>query len=76
MLFAEGEDGRIPIVAVTGTNGKTTVSRLIAHILAASDRKVGLTCTDGIYVGRAAHHGLGLQRDPRVLGRSCSTRAL
>ncbi len=50
MLFPEGDDGRIPVVAVTGTNGKTTVSRMIAHILAASGRRVGLTCTDGIYV--------------------------
>ena len=50
MLFPAGEDGRIPVVAVTGTNGKTTVSRMIAHVLAASGRRVGLTCTDGIYV--------------------------
>lgn len=48
--FAEGEDGRIPVVAVTGTNGKTTTVRLIAHILAGARLRVGMTCTDGVYV--------------------------
>jgi len=43
--------GRIPVVAVTGTNGKTTVSRLIAHILARSGLTVGLATTDGAWVG-------------------------
>lgn len=51
MMFAEGEDARVPIVAVTGTNGKTTTTRMIANILAASGKAVGFTCTDGIYVG-------------------------
>ncbi len=50
MLFPEGEDGRIPVVAVTGTNGKTIVSAMIARILAASGRKVGLAGSDGILV--------------------------
>ncbi|MHA2502702.1 MAG: Mur ligase family protein, partial [Candidatus Kariarchaeaceae archaeon] len=49
MLFPEG-DGRIPLIAVTGTNGKTTVSRWIAHILKFSGRKVGMATTDGIYI--------------------------
>ena len=50
MLFPPGENGRIPVVAVTGVNGKTTVTRLIAHILKQSGRTVGMTCTDGIVV--------------------------
>jgi cyanophycin synthetase len=50
MLFPDGSDGRIPIIAVTGTNGKTTVSRWIAHILKLSGKNVGLTTTDGIYI--------------------------
>lgn len=49
-LFPEGENGRIPIVGVTGVNGKTTVTRLIAHILRETGRTVGMTCTDGIFV--------------------------
>ncbi|MEZ5660159.1 MAG: cyanophycin synthetase [Burkholderiaceae bacterium] len=49
-LFAPGDDGRIPLVAVTGTNGKTTTVRLIASILAADGLRVGYTATDGIYV--------------------------
>ncbi len=50
MLFAAGETGRIPTVAVTGTNGKTTTVRLIAHLLERSGRRVGMTTTDGVYV--------------------------
>jgi len=50
-LFAEGQNGRIPVVAVTGVNGKTTTTRLIAHVLTQSRRRVGFTCTEGIYVG-------------------------
>ncbi|ODU28473.1 MAG: cyanophycin synthetase [Thiobacillus sp. SCN 62-729] len=49
-LFPPGEDGRIPIVAVTGTNGKTTTVRLIAHFLALAGKRVGMTTTDGVYV--------------------------
>ena len=49
-MFAPGEDGRIPVVAVTGTNGKTTTVRLIAHCLARSGKRVGMTATDGVYV--------------------------
>jgi len=49
-LYAQGDDGRIPVVAVTGTNGKTTVTRLSAHILAAAGHRVGLTLTDGVWV--------------------------
>ncbi len=50
-MFQHGESGRIPIVAVTGTNGKTTTTRCVAHLLQRSGRRVGMTCTDGIYVG-------------------------
>jgi cyanophycin synthetase len=49
-MYAEGEDGRIPVVAVSGTNGKTTTTRLIAHILACNKLRVGMTGTDGVYV--------------------------
>jgi cyanophycin synthetase len=50
-IFPHGESGRIPIVAVAGTNGKTTTTRCVAHLLQRSGRRVGMTCTDGIYVG-------------------------
>jgi len=50
LLFPAGADARIPIVAVTGSNGKTTTARMIAHIMKGMGRKVGLTSTDGIYV--------------------------
>lgn len=50
MLFPPGAPSRIPIVAVTGTNGKTTTTRLIAHMAAQRGFKVGYTTTDGIYI--------------------------
>lgn len=57
-LYAPGDDGRIPVVAVTGTNGKTTVTRLIAHMFATSGLCVGMTNTDGVYVnGRQTDSG-------------------
>jgi cyanophycin synthetase len=49
-IFSHGENGRIPIVTVTGTNGKTTTVRCVAHLLGQSGRRVGMTCTDGIYI--------------------------
>jgi len=49
-MFAPGEDARIPVVAITGTNGKTTTTRCIAHLLQQRGLRVGMTCTDGIYV--------------------------
>ncbi|MCF7734639.1 MAG: cyanophycin synthetase [Akkermansiaceae bacterium] len=50
-LFNPGEDGRIPIVAVTGVNGKTTTARFIAHLLGQSGWRVGSTSTDEVIVG-------------------------
>jgi len=50
MLFPEVETGRIPIFAVTGTNGKSTTTRMLAHILRQTGRTVGLTSTSGVYV--------------------------
>jgi cyanophycin synthetase len=51
MMFPAENNGRIPIISVTGVNGKTTTTRLIAHMVASAGKKVGMTCTDGIYVG-------------------------
>ncbi|MBH2043610.1 MAG: cyanophycin synthetase [Comamonadaceae bacterium] len=57
-LFAHGDNGRIPVVAVTGTNGKTTTARLIAHLFTAQGLRVGMTNTDGVYVnGRQIDSG-------------------
>jgi cyanophycin synthetase len=57
-LFEPDNDGRIPVVAVTGTNGKTTVTRLVAHLFAAAGLRVGMTNTDGVYVeGRQIDSG-------------------
>ncbi|MGF1495407.1 MAG: cyanophycin synthetase [Elainellaceae cyanobacterium] len=50
MLFPPGSPARIPIVAITGTNGKTTTTRLTAHIFRQAQKTVGYTTTDGIYI--------------------------
>jgi len=58
LLYPDGQNGRIPLVAVTGVNGKTTTTRLITHVLALTGRTVGMTCTDGIYIsGRRIDDG-------------------
>ena len=49
-MFGEQENGRIPLVAVTGTNGKTTTVRLVSHLLTHSGLRVGMTNTDGVYI--------------------------
>ncbi|MBW7674174.1 cyanophycin synthetase [Chryseobacterium chendengshani] len=51
LMFPAGDDGRIPLIAITGTNGKTTTTRLMAHLAASAGYTVGFSSTDGIYVG-------------------------
>ncbi|MGV8934640.1 MAG: cyanophycin synthetase [Gallionellaceae bacterium] len=50
MMFNKGDDARIPLVAVSGTNGKTTTVRLIAHLLSSHGLRVGMTNSDGVYI--------------------------
>lgn len=50
-LFPPGTQSRIPLCAITGTNGKTTVARLVGHLAGVCGKKVGLTSTDGIQIG-------------------------
>jgi len=57
-MFPDDENGRIPVIAVTGTNGKTTTVRLTAHLLRTQGLRVGMTNTDGVYVnGRQTDSG-------------------
>jgi cyanophycin synthetase len=57
-MFPGGSDGRIPTLAVTGTNGKTSVARMAAYMLAGTGPRVGLTTTDGVSVdGRTIWRG-------------------
>ena len=49
-LYPPGRPTSIPVIAVTGTNGKTTTTRLIAHLLRQTGRTVGFTTTDGVYL--------------------------
>jgi cyanophycin synthetase len=51
MLFPKGTDARIPLLAVTGTNGKTTTTRLLAHLIRITGKMVGYTTSNGVYVG-------------------------
>ncbi len=58
MLFPPGTPARIPIASITGTNGKTTTSRMLAHILKTAGHTVGMTSTDGVYIdGRLSVKG-------------------
>lgn len=75
MLFPTGAPTRIPIAAITGTNGKTTTARMLAHLLKNAGHTVGMTSTDGVYIdGRLTVKGdmtgpTGAQmvlRDPSV----------
>jgi len=50
MLFPPGTPTRIPVASITGTNGKTTTSRMLAHILKTAGHTVGMTSTDGVYI--------------------------
>ena len=50
MLFPRGERGRVPIIAITGTNGKSTTGRMVKHILRYTGSTVGLTSTSGVYI--------------------------
>jgi len=56
MLYPDNKNARIPLIAVTGTNGKTTTTRLIAHIARQAGHKVGFTTTDGIYIQEQLIH--------------------
>jgi cyanophycin synthetase len=49
-LFPKGKNGRIPIIAISGTNGKTTTTRLLAHIAKMNGYRVGYTTSDGVYI--------------------------
>ncbi|MEN9275722.1 MAG: cyanophycin synthetase [Gloeomargarita sp. GMQP_bins_5] len=51
LLFPQGQTGEIPIIAITGTNGKTTTTRLTAYLCQQTGRVVGYTTTDGTYIG-------------------------
>ncbi|GAA4485200.1 cyanophycin synthetase [Actinoallomurus oryzae] len=50
-MYPPGATARVPLVAVTGTNGKTTTVRMVAHLLGQDGRKVGMSTTEGVYVG-------------------------
>ena len=49
-MFSQGDNARIPVIAVAGTNGKTTTVRLAAHLLSVSGKRVGMTNSDGVYI--------------------------
>lgn len=51
-LFPEGDSGRIPVVGISGSYGKTTVGRLVSRLLQISGKRVGLACSDGVFLDR------------------------
>jgi len=51
-LFAKSQTGRVPLVGITGTHGKTPVAKLVAHLLYLTGKHAGLACADGLYLGR------------------------
>lgn len=55
-LYPPGAPSRIPVISVTGTNGKTTTVRMIGQVLQQAGLRVGMTCTDGVYVGGRLVH--------------------
>jgi cyanophycin synthetase len=55
-LYPPGAPARIPVVSVTGTNGKTSTVRMISQVLAQAGMRVGMSCTDGVYVGGRLVH--------------------
>ncbi|MFN6960746.1 MAG: cyanophycin synthetase [Rhodocyclaceae bacterium] len=58
MMFPADENGRIPVVAVSGTNGKTTTVRLTAHLIGQTGKRMGMTLTDGVFAnGRCIDRG-------------------
>ncbi|WP_141576006.1 cyanophycin synthetase [Actinomadura sp. WMMA1423] len=56
LMYPEGTPSRVPLVSVTGTNGKTTTVRMIAHMLELDGRRTGMTSTEGVYVGGRLVH--------------------
>ncbi|TDB86881.1 cyanophycin synthetase [Actinomadura sp. KC216] len=56
LMYPAGTPSRVPVVSVTGTNGKTTTVRMIAHMLELDGRRTGMTSTEGVYVGRRLVH--------------------
>lgn len=50
-MYPAGTPSSIPIISITGTNGKTTVTRLISHVMSLTGKKVGMTCSSGTYIG-------------------------
>lgn len=56
LMYPEGTPSRVPVVSVTGTNGKTTTVRMIAHMLELDGRRTGMTGTEGVYVGGRLVH--------------------
>ncbi|MEN6462906.1 MAG: cyanophycin synthetase [Syntrophomonas sp.] len=51
-MYPEGTPSSIPIISITGTNGKTTVTRMVRHVCSLSGKKVGMTCSSGTYIGK------------------------